>query len=211
MTVKADCPLCDAEAKPYFHNQDRYWFGCMRCEAVFVAPDYHPSPADEKAIYQLHNNDVNDAGYQKFVSPISDAVQCDFDVSASGLDYGCGEGPVISHILAQQGYKLSLYDPFFHADTSALNSQYDFIVCCEVAEHFANPAEEFQRLFNLLQPGGRLYCMTVMWQGGDFSRWHYKNDPTHVFFYTPQSIDFIREQFGFQSVTHDERLIVFIR
>lgn len=78
--------------------------------------------------------------------------------------------------------------------------QYDFIVCCEIAEHFANPAAEFQRLARLLKPGGRIYCMTMMWLGGDFSRWQYKNDPTHVFFYTPKSLAFIRDQYGFKSV-----------
>ncbi len=211
MTVASNCLLCGSKARPFHHTQDREWLACTVCEAIFVDPLYHPSATDEKAIYQLHNNDVTDSGYQRFVSPITEAVQADFDSTAVGLDFGCGEGPVISHVLARQGYKLSLYDPFFHAEPTALDRQYDFIVCCEVVEHFANPAAEFQRLFNLLRPGGHLYCMTRMWQGDDFSRWHYKNDPTHIFFYTLRSIAFIQKQFGFDSMTHDDRLIVFKR
>jgi hypothetical protein len=43
----------------------------------------------------------------------------------------------------------------------------------------------------------------------NFSKWYYKDDPTHVFFYNTHTLEWIKEHFGFSSLTIDKRLIVF--
>ncbi|MDT8310050.1 MAG: class I SAM-dependent methyltransferase [Methylophaga sp.] len=169
-----------------------------------------PDVADEKAQYLTHENDVNDPRYQKFVSPITKAILTEQTTDKTGLDFGAGPGPVISHQLAKQGYWVTLYDPFFYNNINALNGQYNFIISCEVIEHFHQPAQEFARLRRLLKPGGSLYCMTELFsETQDFASWYYKNDPTHVFFYHANSLPLITERFGFSRYRQSGRLIVF--
>ena len=77
-------------------------------------------------------------------------------------------------------------------------------------EHFYFPDLSFQLLSKLLNPHGRLYCMTEIFDGSrSFDSWFYKNDPTHVFFYRPETIYWIAQCFHFQVVHLDSRLIVF--
>lgn len=110
--------------------------------------------------YQKHNNDIEDDGYQQFVSPITLAIMRDFTQNHKGLDFGAGIGPVIFKILKDQGYMIRLYDPFFHNYPNLLKAQYDYIAVCEVIEHFHDPKKEFSLLKKLLRQNGKLYCMT---------------------------------------------------
>lgn len=45
---------------------------------------------DEKGRYDLHNNDVNDAGYRKFLSRLADPIDERVSKMSRGLDFGCG-------------------------------------------------------------------------------------------------------------------------
>jgi len=98
-----------------------------------------------------HNNDVNDSGYHKFVSPIVNAVLNDFLPEHKGLDFGAGTGPVISKLLTDRNYQIKQYDPYFFNLPELLQKKYDYIVCCEVIEHFYDPDKEFQLLKSLLK------------------------------------------------------------
>lgn len=77
-------------------------------------------------------------------------------------------------------------------------------------EHFFRPDKEFVLLKSLLNPGGKLYCMTDVYRNQlAFSDWYYKNDPTHVFIYTEKTLEFIKNEFGFKNLFIQNRLIVF--
>jgi SAM-dependent methyltransferase len=204
------CRLCAATTVFFSEARGRTFIKCSSCHAVQVIAAQLPDPAREKALYLTHENDVEDLRYQAFVAPVTEAILAEQDVSKSGLDFGAGPGPVIAHQLSQKGYDIALYDPFFHNDINVLDKQYDFIISCEVIEHFHQPAKEFARLKRLLKPGGYLYCMTEFYaESVDFDRWYYKNDPTHVFFYHAQSVAWIAKQFGFNSLRITGRLAVF--
>jgi hypothetical protein len=44
-------------------------------------------------------------------------------------------------------------------------------------EHFQNPDEEFQLLYELPEQNGTLICMAHLYDPSiDFQRWYYKND-----------------------------------
>jgi len=169
-----------------------------------------PDREKEKLRYEEHINNVEDKGYQKFVSPITLAILKDFFPVHKGLDFGAGTGPVIAKILTNNNYSIQLYDPFFHNHPELLNHKYNYIVCCEVMEHFYHPKKEFELLYNLLQPNGKLYCMTDLWDENiDFHKWYYKNDKTHVFIYTKDTIHWIQKEIGFSDVTIAGRLVTF--
>lgn len=183
------------------------YYTCPRCKCIFKQRSAFPTPCAERERYLLHENDVEDTGYQIFVQPLVSSVQEEFPRGATGLDYGAGTGPVASKLLMEAGYSMSLYDPFFHNTPSVLNQEYDFIICCEVVEHFHDPLKEFNALYRYLVPGGTLFCMTERYDDAlDFERWYYKNDPTHVVFYTEGTFKWLTAQVGFSHFELDGRL-----
>ncbi|EMR12339.1 methyltransferase [Methylophaga lonarensis MPL] len=204
------CRLCQSPVADFASSRGKRYQQCSVCLSVMMHPLDLPDAESEKALYLTHQNDVNDLRYQAYLSPAINAVLRDYDNTAAGLDFGAGPGPVVQHVLSGHGFQLSLYDPIFHPDVSVLDRDYDFIICTEVMEHFHDPNQAFKQLRKLLKPCGKLYCMTSLFDPNiDFMKWHYKNDPTHVFFYHQNALDYIAEQHGFSAVTVDERLICF--
>ena len=208
MTTEA-CPLCNSVADEYYKTKKRTFFSCQGCRAVFLPERYFVDENAEISRYSQHNNDVSDERYQNFVSPIVEHIMDDFSSNDIGLDFGAGTGPVISKMLTDRGYTIRQYDPYFHNFPELLDSRYDYIACCEVIEHFYDPTKEFELLKNLLVPGGKLFCMTSIYNDNiDFPNWYYKNDPTHVFFYREETLKYIKDQFGFSDLSIKNNLII---
>jgi SAM-dependent methyltransferase len=204
------CTLCSAVADFFYQGNQKKYYSCRNCLAIFLDPGMHLSSEDEKKRYEEHNNDVNDIRYQKFVEPIVSQIEKKFNKEHTGLDFGAGPGPVITKMLRDKGFNILLYDPFFFNIPELLQNKYDYIACCEVIEHFHNPAREFGLLKSLLKPGGSLYCMTEIYRDDvEFGRWYYKNDSTHVFFYHTKTLEWIKVHLHFQSMNVEGRLIQF--
>lgn len=202
-----NCPLCEQKGAQY-SNDD--FFNCQNCHGIFRNKKNLLSPQEEKTRYEKHNNDINDKSYQKFVSPIVSYVFQNYTKDNRGLDFGSGNGPVISKLLTDKKYTIKQYDPFFDDRPHLLAQTYDYVIACEVIEHFRNPQKEFYQLKNMLHKNGVLICMTELFsEKTDFHDWYYKNDPTHIFFYQKKTIDFIAKHFGFRSFEIDKKLIVF--
>ncbi len=204
------CTLCNGATTPFCNTNNKHYFKCLVCDAVLLDSQFFITAEAEKKRYQLHQNNIEDIGYQQFVKPITDAVLNTFNNTQSGLDFGSGTGPVITKILRKKTFEMTTYDPFFDNNLNALKQTYDFIVCCEVIEHFNNPQKEFMRLRQLLKPNGKMYCMTsVLNETINFKTWYYKNDATHVIFYTPKTAYYIAKTFGFNKVVVKGNLLVF--
>ena len=207
------CILCGSpETLSLYRERNHRFLECTICSSVFRDPATFLNREEEEKRYLTHNNDVEDPDYRQFVSPLVTAVLKDYPEPITGLDFGAGTGPVIAHMLNEKGFKIELYDPFFHPDTSVLNRPYDLIVCCEVIEHFHRPLKEFKLLHSLLNPGGKLYCMTdPLPKITSFADWYYKEDPTHVIFYSEENLNHIKRAVGFSGVSISNRLITFER
>lgn len=204
------CSLCNSATRNFEVIKEREYVQCINCKAILLSPESYLSPREEKSRYRLHNNDVNDPGYLSFVSPVIDKIRTDIPTDSMGLDFGCGTGPVIASELEKAGYNIRLYDPYFQPNRTFLDKQYDFIICCEVMEHFQKPLEEFRLLRSLLKPGGKLYCKTAVWNEAiNFNSWYYKDDLTHVIFYNRESLLWIRKNLEFSSVDILDELMVF--
>lgn len=188
-----NCTLCNTFLEK---KAGECYFICQTCGAYVKHHKHHLDSKLEKETYEQHNNDVNDARYQNFTSPITNAILRNQTQDQLGLDYGCGTGPVIAKQLAEKGFKVKLYDPYFHPDPTYLNYQYAYIFSCEVFEHFYNPKQEIEKLLRLLKPDGRLYVMTHMYDFKiNFPDWYYLKDPTHVFIYTQRTFAFIAQKY----------------
>lgn len=204
------CPLCSSLSSHFYTHNAREFYFCTDCFSIFLDTKDYVTIKEEKSRYEMHNNDVNDERYQTFVSPIVNSILNDFKKSDKGLDFGSGTGPVITKMLRDKDYDIQEYDPFFANHPEALDKKYNYIACCEVIEHFHYPKKEFELLFNLLKPGGKLYCKTDLFsETKNFDSWGYKNDPTHVFFYHAKTMEWIQQNIGFKSIKIDRRLIVF--
>ncbi len=194
------CPVCEQRTVRHFlHCQGGEYLRCDTCQATFLHPEQRPTAEREQDYYQLHDNRVDDPGYRKFLSRLSTPLLAVLPAAQQGLDYGCGPGPALAVMLKEAGHDISLYDPLFRPDETALQRSYDFITCTEVVEHFHHPAEEFHRLHSLLRPGGILAIMTCF-QTDDsrFANWQYRRDPTHVVFYREETFHYLARQFGWR-------------
>lgn len=198
---KPTCPLCFATSCAFFHqDKQRCYWRCPRCELVFADRASLLSAAAEHAQYQLHNNDVNDNGYRRFLqrlaTPLLEALG---GSGLQGLDFGCGPGPLLAKMLTEAGQHMAVWDPFFAPDSTALERQYDFISCSEAIEHFVNPAQEWALWQRLLKPGGILAIMTKRYTTAEaFANWHYKLDPTHVSFFHLNTFHYLAGRDGYR-------------
>lgn len=192
------CCVCRAPAVlPFMEVEGLSYWKCPHCEARFLDPAQRPSPAQEHAEYLRHQNDVEDEGYRRFLSKLAGPLNERLKPGASGLDYGCGPGPALASMLREAGHEMALYDPFFAPDTAPLSRTYDFVTCTETAEHFFDPATEFDRLGALLKPGGWLAVMTCFQtEDAKFANWQYRQDPTHVVFYREATLRHIASMRG---------------
>ena len=190
------CPLCKSmESSALFHiDKQREYYRCSLCDLTFVPPSQLPSQEAEKAEYDQHQNSPDDLGYRKFLSRLFTPLQTRINSKSHGLDFGSGPGPTLSVMFEEAGHTISLFDPFYAPDTRELTRQYDFITASEVVEHFHDPAREFALLWSLLKSGGWLAIMTKLaLDKTAFSQWHYKNDPTHVCFYSEKTMEWLAE------------------
>ncbi len=180
------CPLCGAQScQPFHRDHRREYRRCAVCALISVAPQYLPSSEDEKAEYDLHQNTPDDAGYRRFLSRLFLPLSQRLSPASRGLDFGSGPGPTLSVMFEEAGHSMALFDPFYAPDVGSLAETYDFVTATEVVEHLHHPKVDLDRLWARLRPGGWLGLMTKLALDADaFARWHYKEDLTHVCFFS---------------------------
>lgn len=204
------CTLCSERSDYYTQDRRRAYYRCSRCKLIFADPLSHLTRDAEKHLYDQHENDPTDESYRQFLQQLANPLLVQLAKGLRGLDYGCGPGPTLSVMLEEAGMNVALYDPFYVPDRSVLQHSYDFVTCTEVAEHFHDPARDWQRLASLVRPGGWLGVMTRMFNGReDFRQWYYKNDPTHVSFYHPTTIRWLAERLRMIIHVEEENVLLF--
>ncbi|SDT97902.1 class I SAM-dependent methyltransferase [Halopseudomonas salegens] len=193
--LQPPCPLCRQATQFACRDRRRPYFHCAHCAMVHVAAPWHLSASDERAQYDLHDNQVDDPAYRRFLSRLTEPLLARLPDGATGLDFGCGPGPALATMLHEQGHPTAVYDIYYAPDNSVFEQQWDFITSTEVVEHLARPLEELQRVWQCLKPGGWLGIMTKRVSDlHAFAHWHYKNDPTHVSFFSEQSFVWLAQR-----------------
>lgn len=197
--VVPPCPVCSGLAERFVSLDRRDYLRCTMCQARFLHPAHLPKPSVERACYQLHENDVDDPGYRRFLSRLVDPLLDRLAPGSFGLDYGCGPGPALAAMLREAGHGMALFDPLFAPDPAPLSDEYDVVTCTEVAEHFHDPKAEFDRLRRLVRPGGVLAILTCFQtEDARFADWHYRKDPTHVVFYRADTFRYLADHWGWR-------------
>ena len=201
------CPLCkSANAASHYHSdKKRDYLQCNQCKLVYVSPEFLPSKELEKQEYDLHENSFEDEGYRKFLrkvlTPLTPFIKNAQSSALVGLDFGCGPAPVLASMLEAEGVKMSTYDPFYANNLSVLEQNYDLVTCTEAIEHFHTPHLEWALFNNLTTAGGILAIMTKrVLDQAKFANWHYKNDVTHVSFFSEATFRYLADRDGYDVI-----------
>jgi hypothetical protein len=205
------CPLCQANNVSEFSaDKRRNYLSCRVCGLVFVPPSQLLSAADEKKRYDLHQNSSEDAGYRRFLGCLFTPLNQRLVPGSSGLDFGSGPVPTLSRMFEKAGHAVTIFDHYYEHAPSALERQYDFITATEVVEHLREPRKELERLWACLKCGGWLGIMTKSAVGRiAFSSWHYKNDLTHICFFSRATFAWLAAAWSADLTFPDEDVVLF--
>ncbi len=205
------CLLCySKDHELFFKDKFRAYRRCNVCSILFVPTKYYISRKSEKARYEEHNNDPDDIRYREFLERIAEPIRERFAIGASGLDFGCGPTPLLADILAEDGFEMEIYDSFYETDKAVLDKKFDFIVSTEVVEHLSKPLAEFEKLFSMLKDDGILAVMTQLHDDSiDFKTWHYKNDCTHICFFSIETFDWLAKHLDITYAQVESDIFVF--
>jgi 2-polyprenyl-3-methyl-5-hydroxy-6-metoxy-1,4-benzoquinol methylase len=173
---------------------------------------YHLTADAEKAHYDLHENSPDDPAYRRFLGRLCDPMLARLQPGCSGLDFGAGPGPTLSVMFAEAGHEMAIFDKFYAPDEPVWTRQYDFISATEVVEHLHQPGQVLDRLWVALLPAGLLGIMTKQVRNRDaFASWHYKNDPTHICFFSRATFEWLAQQWGTHAEFIGADVVLFVK
>ncbi len=209
-----ECPLClNPTLKNYFKDNktQALYYQCETCAYVCLDQELRLLPEDEGERYLLHENEVSDLGYQKFLNRLIDPLVPLLVPAGEGLDYGSGPTVALATLMRAKGFKVSVYDVYFAKNFSVLNRAYDFITCTEVIEHLYKPADNFMLFDKLLKPKGWLAIMTEVLPETleKFDSWYYRRDPTHVGFFSQKTYEYLAMKYSWQLRVIEPRVVFF--
>jgi len=213
------CPLCKGNRHQLFHQDSnkrsqRPYYRCQNCALVFVPNEYYLSAEVEKAEYDKHQNSAEDSGYrqflQRFFTPFCEKVDGHTVTPPRVLDFGCGPGPVLAQMYQEHGYSVEIFDVFYANDPEVLTTQtYDAISATEVIEHVHDAAGVVDLWLSMLRPGGTLGIMTKLVSTQEaFKTWHYKNDLTHIAFYSRETFQYLALKLALNVEFHGKDVIL---
>lgn len=206
-----ECPLCRKTSKFFANVSGRDYYKCPVCDGIFLSPAQLPSAEAEKQRYLLHQNNLVDEGYRRFLQQIIDFVTRDCPGTESILDYGCGHTPVLVQMLRDAGYFATGYDPYFSQNV-ALEEKFDCVTTVEVVEHFFRPAAEIERIKQYLHPKSYWLVRTMLHdETTDFTNWWYVQDFTHVFFYSARTFQWISQHFQMKIVRTNRKNTIILQ
>ncbi len=207
------CPLCKGlDWCRFFQDDVRDYYQCTDCRLVFVPPEQFLCVEAEKDRYDLHRNSPEDAGYRAYLSRLLNPVLERLAPASRGLDFGCGPEAVLAALFSNAGHVVDTFDVFYRPDAAVFNTRYDFITASEVAEHLRDPGQELERLWQCLKPGGILGIMTQWIVPAEaFSRWHYRNDRTHICFYSKETFAWLAQKWGATTVFPERDVVLFLK
>lgn len=182
-------------------SKKSYWI-CNHCGLLGKNPELFVSSELEKKRYAVHNNDITDSRYLDYLNQLWSKTEGHISQSSSMsvLDFGCGPSKGLESLLKdKKQFKVSSYDPYFYNEDGFLKKTYDIVFCCEVVEHFNEPADSWNSILRLLSKDSLLAIRTEFWDDvrvtKPIEKWWYFRDPTHVHFYSKGFFNFLSKSF----------------
>ena len=206
-TSVGTCGLCGLRLplSPAEIVQGKAYHHCLECDLMQMTEEDRLGTEAEKARYLQHNNSIRSQGYTAFLERLIVPTIAELERKgkkadmARGLDFGSGPYPMMAELMAERGFILELYDPIFAPRNrqDLLATAFDYVLCCETAEHFYRPFEEFELMTKLLAPDGIIAIMTSLRRpDSSIANWHYAQDETHVALYSEKTMYWIARRFN---------------
>lgn len=203
------CPLCHQQAPFFLQDKRRAFYSCGHCSLVFAEPSSHLMISAERQRYGRAQKMTKQKQLSQFVMPLLTQLGELTGTSLQGLNFGrVLDNDSLAKINAA-GHRLNQYDPFFAASSPVLQQEYDFVCSYRVFEHFKQPQQEWDLLSRLVKPQGWLAVGTpLLTDLSHFSKWHYKNNPTHVSFYQHKTFEYLANKGGFKLLLAEKELVL---
>lgn len=202
-----NCKICNSSVTSMFDERNKWeFFHCKSCEFIFKNQKDYVDSDKELSQYNNHNNTMESPGYVNMFEKFIDATfEPYIDDITNVLEFGSGPGPVLSELLRQRRLTVDIYDKYFSPKKVYEGKEYDLITSTEVIEHIDNPLEVFEVFSKHIKKGGYLALMTQFHKNEEehFKKWWYKNDPTHICFFRPNTFEVLAEMSGFEVLKHD--------
>lgn len=204
------CILCKCDGIEHFLNDSkRDYLYCTNCGLVFVHPTQRVTPDIEFQRYELHQNNPENEGYISFLKRMYTQISNRIDTKGYGLDFGSGPTPLLSNMFKDNGYSMNIFDYYYANNRSFFTLKYDFITATEVIEHLYNPDIELNNLWACLKPGGYLGIMTkLLIDKKNFEKWYYKEDITHVAFYSEKTFYWLKNRLKASMLIIDDEIVL---
>ena len=208
------CHICSNPTASFINEKTNItYYHCKACEYIFKSPECYQDLEMQKERYNLHENNVEDAGYVAYFQRFLDFTLPLVGKPKNALDFGCGRTSLLSSLLEKEGIACDYYDPIYHPDTLEDDKKYDLIVSTEVFEHLHQPREVFENLLEKLNSGGYLVIQTEFHANNEeaFKKWWYPQDSTHIVFFRSKTFQVLCEQYGCRFVKDNGKNMVLIQ
>jgi len=200
------CPVCQYQSASFTDpaSQIRY-HACTECGYIHKDPEYYHDFGSQKRRYDLHQNHPDDPGYRAYFQRFLDMVLPYSARRGRALDFGSGDSDLLASMLGEAGFEVMRHDPIYHPDSAYASEHFDLIVSTEVFEHLDDPLRTLWHLSEHLTPGGHLALQTQFLPAtrGEFLTWYYRLDPTHIGFFTPETLEVMARACGMLYVADD--------
>ncbi|MDD2451187.1 class I SAM-dependent methyltransferase [Sulfurovum sp.] len=208
------CLICNHDTKKFIDEKSAIaYYYCPHCQCISKSQVHFKPILEQKARYDLHENDPEDEGYRAYFRRFLDFVLPLVGTPKSALDFGCGRSSLLAEMLKEEGIGSDYYDPVYHPDNLNDSKKYELIVSTEVFEHLHDPKAVFAQLLEMLEVGGYLALQTQFHPNDieAFKRWYYHLDPTHIVFFTPHTFSVMCVMYGCTLIADNGKNMVVIR
>lgn len=210
--VNIACPLCGStfqEADQLISRQQKQYRHCRSCSLISLEPTLFLAPGEEKALYDLHQNDAEEEGYRKFLEGAFQLLLKYMQPEYSVLDFGAGPTAVIQNWMQREGLSNHVfsYDPYYFPDIP--KRKFPIIFASECFEHFYNPKKSIQLIDSLLEADGFLIVKSSWWHELErFPSWYYTREAAHVSFYHEKTWKWVAQHWGYTQLEADGKSLV---
>jgi len=199
------CKICGKTTTEWSHlRMASLYYYCSACEFVSKDETICLSNSESIAIYNTHENSINDVRYVAYFKKFIEAAVLPFsNGNKNGLDFGSGPSAVLAQVLTRDyGYDMDIYDLYYAPEKNYIGKKYDLVTSTEVAEHIDFPLAYFRLLKGCLTEEGNISMKTQFHKNNafHFSDWHYARDKSHIGFYTEKTMATIAKLVGLKVV-----------
>lgn len=194
------CLICGSQQLNSIHcSSGEVYHHCQDCDYIFLQPKFRLSSDAEKGRYLEHNNDISDPRYLQYLEKTWKKISAQVK-SGLVMDFGCGPSRGLKQVLKDQDYEVVSYDPIFYPiNFEERVNQVDAVFCSEAIEHSYEPLPTFRQMNRVLKNDGWITLRTAFHPGAEaFNDWWYKDDATHVGFFSEKTLEQVAETLGWK-------------